>query len=80
MKAGTTQEQWDRYKEDLANHTHFIKDYKFFLDRICRHLQFVQNSKAWTTAEIMDVISREISNSDSMDAPNEPGYYRANND
>ena len=80
MKAGTTQEQWDRYKEELANHTHFIKDYKFFLDRICRHLQFVQNSKAWTTAEIMDVISREISNSDSMDAPNEPGYYRANND
>lgn len=80
MKVGTTQEQWDRYKEDLAKHTQFINDYKFFLNRICRHLQFVSNSKAWTTAEIMDVISKEINKASSMDAPNEPGYYRANND
>ena len=80
MKAGTTQKQWDDYSEELHSHEQFISNYKFFLDRIVKHLEFVHSGAYWNTEEIKATITREISRSHSMDAPNEPGYYRANND
>ena len=76
---GTTKEQWDQYEKDCVKHNKFIEDYKFFLTRICRHLeQFGQNK--WTPREIMSYMTSEIDMAESMDAPNKPGYYRANND
>jgi hypothetical protein len=77
---GTTKEQWDRYFEDMAKHKSFLDDYKFFLDRICRYLEFVNPGKSWTPREIIQACEAEIARAQSMDAPNQPGYYRANND
>ena len=80
LPEGTTQEQWNEYNERLAEHEQFIYNYTFFLNRIVRQLEFVQPNKTWTTEEITKAITSEIKRSDSMDAPNKPGYYRANND
>ncbi|MBZ0246334.1 MAG: hypothetical protein K8H85_10330 [Cyclobacteriaceae bacterium] len=77
---GTTKEQWDQYSKDLNKHEQFIKDYKFFTDRICRHLNFIDHKKQWTIEEIRKTMIDEIDKSHSMDAPNKPGYFRANND
>jgi hypothetical protein len=80
MKTEITKAQWDRYHIEVADHEKFIKDYKFFLERICRHLDWVNKEKAWTPEEIRKVMYSEIDKAHSMDAPNEPGYYHANND
>jgi hypothetical protein len=77
---GTTKEQWDQYHIDVKNHEKFIEDYKFFLNRITRHLEWMKPNNTWTTRDILVAISDEIDRSHSMDAPNKPGYYRANND
>jgi len=71
---------WSQYHESLKEHEQFIKNYKFFLDRICGHLDWIKSGNAWTTDDIRSVINAEIKKSHSMDAPNEPCYYRANND
>jgi hypothetical protein len=78
--AGTTAKQWADYREDLMAHEQFISNYKFFLERIVKHLEWVGKEKTWTPEEIHTVMLNEIKKSHSMDAPNEPGYYRANND
>jgi len=77
---GITKEQWDDYEIKVEAHEKFIADYRFYLDRICNHLKWVDPNKAWVPEEIRERISSEIRMSHSMDAPNEPGYYRANND
>jgi len=79
-----TEIAWSQYHESLKEHDHFIKNYKFFLERICNHLKFVNNGDtsdhSWSVDEIRSTITSEIHKCQSMDAPNEPGYYRANND
>lgn len=85
MDSNVTQEQLDQYAEEVAAHELFIENYRYFLERICNHLDWVQgltigDTRLWTTAEIRKIISDEINKSESMDAPNKPGYYRANND
>lgn len=77
---GTTKEQWDRYYEDVEAHKKFLERYRFFLDRIVNHLEFIRPNHLWTPAEILTTIEGEIRMSESMDAPNKPGYTRANND
>jgi len=80
---GTTKEQWDLYNEQKAAHDKFIECYRFFLDRIVNHLEWKgkrMGKASWTPDEIKDWITSEIVKSNSMDAPNKPGYYRANND
>lgn len=80
---GTTKEQWDRYNEQKAAHNKFIEQYRFFLNRIVDHLEWQgkrMNKNSWTPSEIKDWVMSEIVKSASMDAPNKPGYYRANND
>lgn len=77
---GTTKEQWERYNLEIAQHRQFIENYKLYLDRIFRHLQFIEPDKAWTLGEIRKTILDEIHRCESMDAPNKPGYFRANND
>jgi hypothetical protein len=77
---GTTDEQWTKYELDVKAHKAFIEDYRFFLNRITRHLEWMKPNNTWTTVDILAAIGREIDKSESMDAPNKPGYYRANND
>lgn len=76
----TSLPEWQKYYQDLSRHEQFINDYKFFLDRICRHLEWLRPSNTWTVTDIQKVIGGEIDKSWSMDAPNKPGYTRANND
>jgi hypothetical protein len=78
--AGTTEKQWADYKEELMAHEQYISNYKFFLERIVSYLEFAQPNAGWTTDEIKIAITTEIKRAHSMDAPNKPGYYRANND
>lgn len=77
---GTTKEQWDKYYEELDAHNKFIERYRFYLDRIVNFLEFKKPKNTWTTSDILTLIEGEIRDSQSMDAPNKPGYYRANND
>ena len=72
--------EWEKYYADLDRHEEFYNSYKFYLDRMLRHLEWRKPSNTWTTEEIRKEISDEISRALSMDAPNKPGYYRANND
>jgi hypothetical protein len=80
---GTTKEQWDRYDEEVKAHQEFIKNYKFFLDRIVNYLDWQaprMNKVSFTPSEIKDFVSSEILAASSCDAPNKPGYTYANND
>jgi hypothetical protein len=76
----STLPEWQKYYADLEKHEHFIKDYRFFLHRITRHLEWLRPSNTWTTVDILVAIEDELNKSQSMDAPNAPGYFRANND
>lgn len=80
LPEGTTREQWEQYERDLKAHEEHIKQYRFFLDRIVNHLKWKDSSKLWTHEAISNLIMAEIDMSSSCDAPNKPGYYRANND
>jgi hypothetical protein len=75
-----TQEEMDRYFEEVAKHELFIKNYRFFLDRIVNHLEFVNKGGHWTTDNIRKVMTSEIDMHSSCSAPNKPGYTYANND
>jgi hypothetical protein len=77
---GTTDEQWERYEAEVKAHEQFIERYRFYLDRIVNHLKWKRPDHIWTPEEIKSVMESEIRMADSMDAPNKPGYYRANND
>lgn len=74
------QAQWDRYCEDLKRHEEFIRNYKFFLDRICNHMESRGKNLTWTSDYLRKTIASEIEMAESVDAPNPPGYTRANND
>ena len=76
----TSLPEWQEYYRRLKAHEEFYDDYKFYLDRILRHLNFLRVDHAWTTDEIRSRMSAEIDMAMSCDAPNKPGYYRANND
>jgi hypothetical protein len=80
MENKNTSPEWQRYYADLERHERFYKDYKFFLNRITRHLEWMKPNNTWTTVDILVAINNEIDRGASMDAPNKPGYYRANND
>lgn len=79
-KDGTTDEQWERYELEVKAHEQFIERYRFYLERIVKHLEFKRNNGTWSPAEIFFTMEQEIRMSESMDAPNKPGYTRANND
>jgi hypothetical protein len=77
---GTTDEQWERYEAEVKAHEKFIERYRFYLERIVNHLELNYPRCTWTPAKIKEFMTAEIDKSSSMDAPNKPGYYRANND
>lgn len=80
LPKGTTQLDWDNYRKKCEAHEDYIAKYRFFLGRICSYLEWKNPSQTWTVDEIRSTIEREIKNSEGMDAPNEPNYFRANND
>lgn len=67
MKAGTTQAQWDRYNDELIEH-------QIYCDKIR------PKRENFETQVEYDAAFSEWQKILFMDAPNEPGYYRANND
>ena len=76
----STPEQWEQYERELESHNAFIQRYRFYLDRICNHLDSVRKDNKWTTEDIRKVMTSEIDMAAHCGAPNKPGYYRANND
>lgn len=71
---GTTKEQWDQYELDLKNFEAFVNGRREFADKCFGLIEKFDLKKA------RDIIHNELDQSLSMDAPNKPGYYRANND
>jgi hypothetical protein len=71
---GTTKEQWDKYELDQRNHEAWVKGRRDYLECI---LSTVQN---YSIDYARSYFNRLLDETLSMDAPNKPGYYRANND
>jgi len=71
---GTTKEQWDKYQLDLKNHNAWCDSRESFARDV---IWMVQNHGAEKTKEM---IKSQIYDIRFLDAPNAPGYYRANND
>ena len=62
-----TQQDWDRYYEDLAAHEERVKREEPDIENYPTEKAYLAAVSEW---EIMR----------SCDAPNKPGYFRANND
>jgi hypothetical protein len=71
---GTTKEQWDQYELDLHNHTNWCDSRMQFAETVIKMVQIHGYEKAY------ELVKRIIDETRSMNAPNKPGYYRANND
>lgn len=67
LPKGTTQEQWDRYHFDMKAHEEFYAS-------IRPKTEDFPDYDSWNKA-----LSKWLFNK-ACDAPNKPGYYRANND
>lgn len=67
LPKGTTQEQWDRYAEELKKHKEYYDSIKPKREDFETQDQFNSTLSEWQMNE-------------SCFAPNKPGYYRANND
>lgn len=74
LPEGTTKEQWERYELDLQNHIAFHDGRQSFANDIFLLIENHGIDKA------KDKIRNAIDMARSMDRPNKPGYYRANND
>lgn len=74
LPAGTTQEQWDRYQIELKNHEAFCDFKQSWANDIFLLIEAHGLEKA------KEKVKSAIDMARSMDAPNYPGYYRANND
>ena len=70
----------NRYYARLEKHKEHISNYREYLGKICDHLAHSKNIDLRTVTEIRRIISAEIDMASSCDAPNKPGYERANND
>lgn len=66
--------EWKQYELDLLNHKARIKNKRDFLDAVLRFVEIFGIES--TRRDFNTELDREL----FMDAPNEPGYYRANND
>lgn len=74
LPQGTTQEQWDQYQVNLKNHQNWCNDREQFAEYVAEEVMKCGYKSA------LEKIKKEIEQIWFMDAPNEPGYYRANND
>ena len=71
--AGTTKEQWDAYEIEKAEH-------EAYCDRIEPKEKDFTDEFGCLDERAYNMAMREWDRVRLMDAPNEPGYYRANND
>jgi len=74
MGRQTTAEQWEQYQLDLKNHEAWVNNRKEYLQRVLDYA--MSNGIEDAHKRFMHELDQAL----SMDAPNEPGYYRANND
>jgi hypothetical protein len=68
------------YELAKKSHEDYIKVRRFELDRMLELMEFFNPKSLWTVETIRQFMTSQIDQSESMDAPNKPGYYRANND
>lgn len=71
---GTTKEQWDKYELDLQNHN----AHQNFKESFAKDIFMLIDAHGIDKAK--EKIREAINQARYMDAPNKPGYYRANND
>jgi hypothetical protein len=71
---GTTKEQWDQYELDQKNHEAWVDGRREFMNDILSYVEThgIEETRAKFNGLLGDIFF--------MDAPNKPGYYRANND
>lgn len=67
----------ESYQKEKESHDTFIRGYRAALNDANF---FLEKDELLTASQLLRRISHEASKRDSMDAPNPPGYYRANND
>lgn len=83
---GTTKEQWDRYYEDLKRHEERVEREKpmevpVYFTHYRPTPKFPSHAEtAMEAIRIYKIAMAEWEMMRSCDAPNKPGYYRANND
>lgn len=87
---GTTAEQWERYEDEVKSHEARVKrlqpdpkKYGFESSRLTPGTAYVEHSGGWTTEGGEREFRKAVAEWEmmrSMDAPNKPGYYIANND
>jgi len=75
---GTTNEEWKRYWADLASHTEYIQILRIGFEKALRVIKTRVTEEDFKRIE--SALNSELSMAESCDAPNKPGYYRANND
>lgn len=81
LPKGTTQEQWNDYGKDLDQHLKRIITMRMEHRRMIGWIKsYYPNKETWTLEELEKAGNNLIDMAESLDAPNEPGYYRANND
>lgn len=74
----TDQEQYER---DKAMHDAFIRGYKACMRDAEKAMNDLSTQyKPAFGGDVLNRLSSECSKREFMDAPNPPGYYRANND
>ena len=67
----------ESYQKEKESHDTFIRGYRAAVNDANRALE---NDELLTASQLLKRLNSELSKRDSMDAPNKPGYYRANND
>lgn len=76
LTKGTTTEQWDRYYIDQKEHEAHCERFKPQKE----DMEFVDSTTGAFRQDKFDSAMSEWHRKLHMDAPNKPGYYRANND
>lgn len=86
---GTTKEQWDRYEADLLSHkAHCLDKMPYLVDAFKDALEDLVKAYQLDPEKYSTVINARKKLAEyeawsmmrSMNEPNKPGYYRANND
>ena len=81
--AGTTKEQWDNYEIRKAEHDAYCERTMPLASQFGYEPNGIESQGGWTIEGGEEAYHNAVSQwkmMRSMDAPNEPGYYRANND
>lgn len=67
----------ERYQKEKESHEDFIRGYQACINDT---FWITKETKSVNVNQLLERLNSEKSKRESMDAPNEPGYFRANND